>query len=234
MARNFGRRNLMDHKFEGAGGKYRNQDMRPEFYQLVTLDPTIEVFEHSSLSIHKLCGKTELSCTYTGYKEKSLYPSSISSFTMNQESLCAKWLQCGNYRHRWYRIYTATIYTDANRRVKVGPTSLCIPPLFSVQPPPWKYGRVVQTSLELAITKENSERGDFSLLSSSFSWHEPLQISSSDGLRLSCVPCTWSKENTARLVQQGCCAGVVFADAVFVDGSGCAVTRVLLKLCLSH
>lgn len=31
----------MDHKFEGAGGKYRNQDMRPEFYQLVTLDPTV-------------------------------------------------------------------------------------------------------------------------------------------------------------------------------------------------
>lgn len=31
----------MDHKFEGARGKYRNQDIRPEFYQLVTLDPTI-------------------------------------------------------------------------------------------------------------------------------------------------------------------------------------------------
>lgn len=83
----------------------------------------------------------------------------IPSFTMNQESLCAKWLQCGNYRHRWYRIYTATIYTDANRRVKVGPTSLCVPPLFSAQPPPHKDGQVVQTSLELAITKENSKRG---------------------------------------------------------------------------
>ena len=31
----------MDHKFEGAGGKYRNQDMRSEFYQLVTLDRTV-------------------------------------------------------------------------------------------------------------------------------------------------------------------------------------------------
>ncbi|KAI4544129.1 hypothetical protein MG293_004395 [Ovis ammon polii] len=129
-------------------------------------------------------------------------PKDMNGFTMNQESLCAKWLQCGNYRHRWYRIYTATIYTDANRRVKVGPTFLCIPPLFSAQPPPHKDGQVIQTSLELAITKENSERGDFSLLSSSFSWHEPLQISSSDGLRPSCVPCTWSKENTARAAVQ--------------------------------
>ena len=33
---------------------------------------------------------------------------------------------------------------------------------------------------------------------------------------------------------QGCCAGVGFPDAVFVDGSGCTITRVLLKLCLSH
>lgn len=31
MTQNSRKGNLMDHKFEGARGKHRNQDMRPEF-----------------------------------------------------------------------------------------------------------------------------------------------------------------------------------------------------------
>ena len=32
--------------------------------------PKIEVFEHFSLSIHKLCGNTELSCIYTDTRKR--------------------------------------------------------------------------------------------------------------------------------------------------------------------
>ncbi|XP_067597766.1 beta-1,3-galactosyltransferase 1 isoform X2 [Pseudorca crassidens] len=41
--------------------------------------------------------------------------------------------------------------------------------------------------------------GACSLLSSSFSWHETLQISSPDRLRLCSVPCTWSKKKNKQV-----------------------------------
>lgn len=66
--------------------------------------------------------------------------------------------------------------TNANRRAKVGQAPPLASFLYPRQAPPHKSGQVVQTCLELAVSKENSKRGRDFILSVHFMRLSPTTI----------------------------------------------------------
>lgn len=76
---------------------------------------------------------------------------------MDQQSLCAPWLQCGNYRQEQYY----QICTNANRRMNVGQTHVPLALLlyFLHNHHQVSIDNHFRLLWDLTITKENYERG---------------------------------------------------------------------------